>query len=159
MIHFHSHFGSNSSCLAECWRESDTALSSLAAANRALVSVLLALARSYSLLLTVNRELSPEQLLRAYRQVLKRAHPDKGGKKPDAQKLQAAKEAWDNARKTSNVGRPKQNTDQGAPNTNNGQQNHETKPQDKTTTKQQNQQQQFQYKETNKQTSKQVNEN
>ena len=68
------------------------ACSSLAAATRALVSVLLALSRSYSLLLTLNRESSPEQLLRAYRQVLKKVHPDKGGKKLDAQKLQAAKE-------------------------------------------------------------------
>jgi hypothetical protein len=89
-------------------------LSALAAATRALVSVLLVLSRSYSLPLTVNREASPEQLLRAYRQVLKKAHPDKGGKKSDAQKLQAAKEAWDNAYNKSKVGRPKQATDTGA---------------------------------------------
>ena len=90
------------------------ACSSLAAATRALVSVLLALSRSYSLLLTLNRESSPEQLLRAYRQVLKKVHPDKGGKKLDAQKLQAAKEEWDKARKTGKVGRPKQTKDKGA---------------------------------------------
>ena len=60
------------------------ALSSLAAATRALVSVLLVLSRSYLLVLTVNRDSSPEQLLQAYRKVLLKVHPDKGGKKDDS---------------------------------------------------------------------------
>ena len=46
--------------------------------------------------------------------MLKKVHPDKGGKKLDAQKLQAAKEEWDKARKTGKVGRPKQTKDKGA---------------------------------------------
>ena len=88
-------------------------LSSVAAATRALVSVLLALSRSYLLVLTVNRDSSPEQLLKAYRKVLLKAHPDKGGKKEDVQKLQAAKEAWDKARKAGKPGRPQQSADGG----------------------------------------------
>ena len=88
-------------------------LSSVAAATRALVSVLLTLSRSYLLVLTVNRDSSPEQLLKAYRKVLLKAHPDKGGKKEDVQKLQAAKEAWDKARKAGKPGRPQQSADGG----------------------------------------------
>ena len=88
-------------------------LSSVAAATRALVSVLLALSRSYLLVLTVNRDSSPEQLLKAYRKVLLKAHPDKGGKKEDVQKLQAAKEAWDKARKAGKPGRPQQSAEGG----------------------------------------------
>jgi len=82
------------------------ALSSLGAATRALVAVLLALARGYKLVLTVNRESSSEKLLQGYRKVLLKAHPDKGGKKEDFQKLRAAREAWDEARKTGAGGRP-----------------------------------------------------
>ena len=74
------------------------ALSKFGAATRALVAVLLLLARSYNLLLDVNRDSSAEQLLKAYRKVLLKAHPDKGGKQELAQKLQAAKENWDKAR-------------------------------------------------------------
>ena len=37
-------------------------------------------------------------VLQTYRRVIKKVHPDKGGKKRDFQKLQAAKEAWDTAR-------------------------------------------------------------
>jgi hypothetical protein len=75
--------------------------SSLHVATRALASVLLVLARSYLVVLEVNRDSPPEQVLKAYRKVLLKVHPDKGGKKADAQKLQEAKEAWDKARKGS----------------------------------------------------------
>ena len=73
--------------------------SKVAVATRALVAVLVLLARRYKLVLEVNRDSSVEQLTKAYRKVVLRAHPDKGGTKEDAQTLQAAKETWDKARK------------------------------------------------------------
>ena len=73
------------------------AVSRLTVAARALVSVLLVLARSYLVVLDVSRESSTEQVLKAYRKVLLKVHPDKGGKKADAQKLQEVEEAWDKA--------------------------------------------------------------
>ena len=48
--------------------------SKLGAATRAFVTVLLLLARSYDLALTVNRDSSPEQLVKAYRKVLLKVH-------------------------------------------------------------------------------------
>ena len=74
-------------------------LSRLSTATRALVAVLLVLARSYLVVLEVNRDSSPEKVLKAYRKVILKVPPDKGGKKADAQKLQKAKEAWDKVRK------------------------------------------------------------
>ena len=45
---------------------------------------------------------------------LLKVHPDKGGRKEDLQKLQAAKETWDSARKdTSKAGRPHKVEQQG----------------------------------------------
>ena len=83
-------------------------VSNVGAATRAFVSVLLLLARSYEVALQVNRDSSPEQLVKAYRRLLLKTHPDKGGKKEDQQKLQAAKENWDRARKGASAqgGRP-----------------------------------------------------
>jgi hypothetical protein len=74
-------------------------LSKVGVATRAFVVVLLALAKRYKLLLTVNRHSSTEQLVKAYRKLLLKAHPDKGGRKVDFQKLQQAKETWDAVRK------------------------------------------------------------
>ena len=54
----------------------------------------MSLARRYELFLVVNRESSVEQVIKAYRKVLLKAHPDKGGRTQDAQTLQAAKETW-----------------------------------------------------------------
>ena len=74
------------------------AVSKVGAATRAFVGVLLVLARSYKLLLEVNRESSEEQLVKAYRRLLLKTHPDKGGKAKDQTKLNLAKGAWDEAR-------------------------------------------------------------
>jgi hypothetical protein len=90
-------------------------VSKAGAATRAFVAVLLLLARSYELVLQVNRDSSPEQLVKAYRKVLLKTHPDKGGKKEDQQKLQEAKENWDRARKGASPqgGRPRAAADTG----------------------------------------------
>ena len=57
--------------------------SALQLATRAFVRVLLALASQYSVSLSVNRDSSDVALLSAYRRLLKKAHPDKGGRKED----------------------------------------------------------------------------
>ena len=67
-------------------------------AKRALVSLLLALAQEYGVCLTLKREDSDAFINAAYRKVVKRVHPDKGGRVADAQKLQAARERWMNAK-------------------------------------------------------------
>ena len=67
-------------------------------AKRALVSTLLAFASVYGLTLALNRDSLDATVLVAYRKVVKKVHPDKGGKVEDAQRLQTDKEAWDKAR-------------------------------------------------------------
>ena len=77
-------------------------------AKRAFVAVLLTLAASYSLRLPITRESEDDDILRAFRRVALKVHPDKGGQVEHAQALNAAKEAWDKARsKGGKSGRPK----------------------------------------------------
>ena len=71
--------------------------SALQLAARALVRTLLALATQYAVVLDLNRYSSEVVLLAAYRRLLTKTHPDKGGRKEDVVKLQAAKEDWDKA--------------------------------------------------------------
>ena len=66
-------------------------------ATRAFVSVLLLLARSCELALAINRNSSEPELLKAYRKLLLKVHPDKGGKESDQRRLQEAKERWETA--------------------------------------------------------------
>ena len=73
--------------------------SPLALAKRALVKVLLALASTYSVAVKVNRDSADKEVLSAFRRVALKVHPDKGGSKEDFQRLQAAKENWDNVKK------------------------------------------------------------
>ena len=61
-------------------------------AKRALVTVILSLGRAYQIIVNINRQSADEQILKAYRRALLKAHPDKGGKKIDMQlRLGAAK--------------------------------------------------------------------
>ena len=69
-------------------------VSKVGVATRAFVAVLLSLARAYQLSVQVNRDSSPDELLQAYKRVLLKAHPDKGGSNEHMQRLQAAKETW-----------------------------------------------------------------
>ena len=79
-------------------------------AKRALVKLILSFAACYEVLLSVNRDSGDKDILSAYRRVVVRVHPDKGGRKKDFQSLQAAKESWDTARQSTNAsgGRPPQ---------------------------------------------------
>ena len=77
------------------------ACSPLAIAKRAFVSVLLALAAAYNIAVNVTRDSADEDLLKAYRRVALKAHPDKGGQKKQFQQLQEVREKWEEARKES----------------------------------------------------------
>jgi hypothetical protein len=70
-------------------------------AKRAFVSVLLALGAAYGLTLGVNRDSDDLALRSAYRKLVVKTHPDKGGRCADQRKLQEAKEEFDNATKSS----------------------------------------------------------
>ena len=72
----------------------------LTQATRAFVKVLLTLAQVYELALTVNRDSSEKDLLKAYKRVALKAHPDKGGANKDFKTLQAAREKWEALRAT-----------------------------------------------------------
>ena len=71
------------------------------AAKRAFVQVLLSLAAAYQVATRVTRESAEHALISAYKRLLLKVHPDKGGSNEDFRKLQEAKEKWDNARETS----------------------------------------------------------
>ena len=67
-------------------------------AKRALVRQLLSLAKVYSVTLQVNRDSPDTDVLEAYRRLLLKVHPDKGGRKVDFKCLQKAKEEWQETR-------------------------------------------------------------
>ena len=64
-------------------------------AKRALVSVLLALATAYQVVLDINRESDDSSVKRAFRKVCLKVHPDKGGSTEDFKRLSAAHTAWE----------------------------------------------------------------
>ena len=72
----------------------------LTQATRAFVKVLLTLAQVYELALNVNRDSSEKDLLKAYKRVALKAHPDKGGTDKDFKTLHAAREEWEALRTT-----------------------------------------------------------
>ena len=77
-------------------------------ARRALVKVLLSLASVYAVILSVTRESNDADVLTGYRKLIRKVHPDKGGKKEDCQRLQSAKDAWDAAKQgAKQAGRPR----------------------------------------------------
>ena len=76
-------------------------VSVLQAAKRFLVNLLLTFARHYQVQLTISRESDDKDVAKAFKKMILKAHPDKGGRDGDAQKLNTAREAWDDAKKTS----------------------------------------------------------
>ena len=77
------------------------------AARRSLVRVLLALAATYGVTVTLTKDSCDAQVAAAHRKVVRKVHPDKGGSTADAQRLQAAKDAWESKKSSSRAGRPK----------------------------------------------------
>ena len=78
-------------------------VSVIQAAKRFLVNLLLTFSRHYEVQLTISRESDDKDVARAFKKMILKAHPDKGGRDGDAQKLNTAREAWDNAKKTCQV--------------------------------------------------------
>ena len=77
-------------------------------ARRALVKVLLSLASVYAVLLSVTRDSNDADVLAGYKKLIRKVHPDKGGRKEDCQRLQSAKDAWDVAKQgAKQSGRPR----------------------------------------------------
>ena len=69
--------------------------------KRALVTLLLELARVYGLTLNLNRESQDDAVKAGFRKVMLRAHPDKaGGSEASTKRLNAAWEDWTKARNT-----------------------------------------------------------
>ena len=73
-------------------------LSTLEKAKRAFVSLLLLLARSYNVTTHVTRESPDAELLKAFKRVARAVRPDKGGSVIDQQRLNVARDRWQEAR-------------------------------------------------------------
>ena len=74
-------------------------------ARRALVKLLLTVAAAYSVVVRLHRDSQDSEVIAAFKKVIRKAHPDKGGTDEHAKQLNAAKERWDQAKKPR--GRPK----------------------------------------------------
>ena len=75
----------------------------LQAAKRVFVSLLLTLARAYEIAVKINRESPDKDVKAAFRKVSLKVHPDKGGRSEDFAKLNAAREAWEEAKQPSDL--------------------------------------------------------
>jgi len=64
-------------------------------AKRALVSLLLKLAVACHVVISINRDSADAQVQAAFRRVVLKVHPDKGGRLEDSQALHGAKARWD----------------------------------------------------------------
>ena len=86
--------------------------------KRALVRLLKELARKYHVQVAVTQIATDETVLQAFKRVACKAHPDKGGTKEDAQRLNAARAEWDQAKKE--AGRPGRKAGPRPPSSSNG---------------------------------------
>ena len=73
-------------------------IGALQRAKRAFVGVLRSLATAYDVNVDITRDSADAAITRAYKRVLLKVHPDKGGTEEDAKRLNAAKEEWDAAK-------------------------------------------------------------
>ena len=78
------------------------------ACKRALVTILLELARAYGLTLALNRDSPDAVVTSSYRRIMLKVHPDKpNGSQAGARRVNDAYDKWNKANKTSKNGRPK----------------------------------------------------
>ena len=82
------------SSLASLLRSFAMVASAVQLAKRALVSLLLTLAQQYSVQIQLKREDDDNLVEAAFRKVVKKTHPDKGGKLAGQQRLQSTRERW-----------------------------------------------------------------
>ena len=76
-------------------------------AKRAFVKLLLTLSATYSIVLDLNRDSTDDDVSRAFRSIVKRCHPDKGGNAQDTQRLNHAEDEWEQAKgRKGQPGRP-----------------------------------------------------
>ena len=97
-------------------------VSALETAKRAFVKLLLQLAITYGVALTLTRDSPAAALTTAFRKVAVKVHPDKGGTEDHQKSLNNAREKWEQAvadapgkgkkRKTADAGQPASSSDQ-----------------------------------------------
>ena len=77
-------------------------------ATRCLVKVLLSVGLIYEMVFKVSRGSEERELIRAYKRLILKVHPDKGGDASHFRRLQEAKENWDAVRASTSgkAGRP-----------------------------------------------------
>ena len=73
-------------------------------ARRALVKLLLTLAAVYHVILDLRRDSCDNDVNKAFKKWIVKVHPDKGGSAEETKRLNAAKEAWEKAKRA--PGRP-----------------------------------------------------
>eukprot|EP00973_Karenia_brevis_P017977 2470553-Karenia_brevis.AAC.1 len=79
-------------------------VSAVQAAKRAFVCLLLSLARKYNVSLSINRDSSDRDVVKAFKKVSLKVHPDKGGTQEESQQLNAARQSWEDAKKATEQG-------------------------------------------------------
>ena len=72
--------------------------SPLQTAKRQFVKLLLTIAVTYGIVLGITRDSGDSDVTRAFRQLMRKAHPDKCGNVQDAQRLNDAKDVWEKAK-------------------------------------------------------------
>ena len=90
--------------------------SAVQVAKRALLATMRAVAVAFGMAMTCNRDSPDKDVVKTFRQLTLRAHPDKpGGSTAQQTRLNSARTAWDDARTAAKTaGRPKSSSNDGA---------------------------------------------
>ena len=74
-------------------------------ARRAFVRLLISTAVAYAVAVNLTQRSTDQEVGQAFRKVVKKVHPDKGGSVADMQRLQEAKQSWESAKDNARRGR------------------------------------------------------